>query len=1256
MRLAALGALWTLAVAAVTADEEPWNVVSRSTNAVRTSQGARVFSFVDSVVITHGELVATSDEARYLEDVRRALLRGHVVMNHDSTTVRGPTAYYDRNTAVARFAEGAVIERPTATAIADEAVWRRAEDRFELHGNVAAADTSGTLDGDAMTYDTARDMFFVAGNARFVDDVSGVIVEGDHLEYDQKAARAKATGAPRAVFDDEDGVPVHVTSQLLIYDPKRDIADALGDVVIHRETLEATADSASFERTIDRVRLWGSPELVDGSTVIRGDRIELLGTGPGSRTVTVRGNAQVSNRFAVADRTRPVPAPEGLPEEDSAPLGDSRSELESAATTILEKEPSDSSAAAVESLAAPPDTSAIVAPDSLVTAAIAETEDALAEAGETAAADTSTAADEAVSDEEEEEDERPEWLKVPGDRLPAENLLFGEEIQIFFVENDIDRVDVVGFGRSKFYPNEATGDLTEWNDVTGDTLHVWFAGTAVESVTVLGNGSGEYRLPSESIGAVSAEELKREGKLVRYQAPVIRYDRTNEMMHLDRGAEVQFKDMVLRSGTIDFDARRETMAASGDPTPTLIDAEDVIVGHEMNYHLPTQKGEIVDARTQFDSAYYHGDDIWKMGDDVLAVEGATYTTCSLEKPHYHFQCKHMKIYLDDKMVARPVVFRIRNIPVLALPFYMTSLKKNRHSGFLLPNLELGVDSNRGRFVRNVGYYWAPNDYWDVTSTFDFFPQQERIVSHLNTRYALRYRYSGALSLTYNRDVPLDRKETAVAFRHDHEFSETSRLTADARFVSSSSIYQNIDDEDQRLNRDLQSHATYTRRFDGNRNLRVDFRRNENLDTGSINETLPTLQLSQPSSPITGARSSSDPNQEPRWLDDIYYDAGLVGVHQHTKSATGVDERHIGSTADFGLRTTQSLPFVRFSPSLDGEATWIDEDREGRRNATRATYGASLSALTDVYGTFLVPVGPARGFRHKMSPNVTWSWSPDFDEYFFTDEDGARRDRFVAFGGVRGTRGRTNSMRLSVGNLLQTKAEIAGQERRYDLFSFNNSLSYDFLAEERGDRPLSNLSSSLTVLSSSLVNQTWSATHDPYTWNLLGSSVTTSMRLRSTMFERRAEAANGDAAAADTSASSDTTSTGVPGLEPEQYVGRFTPGQWTMDLSHTSRRGSVSGSTSSNLVLRSSWSPTDKWNVQFDAGYDLKNGDNTNQKWVVQRIIHCWDLSFSRQLLGGEWQYYFRINVTGLPDIQAERGDRGLGGVTGSSTFSDLPGF
>src|SRR5262249_12692242 len=61
----------------------------------------------------------------------------------------------------------------------------------------------------------------------------------------------------------------------------------------------------------------------------------------------------------------------------------------------------------------------------------------------------------------------PEWLRTPGDKLPQENLLFGDEIAIDIVKDELSRVDVVGHGRSKFFPSDKEGDLTEWNDVAG---------------------------------------------------------------------------------------------------------------------------------------------------------------------------------------------------------------------------------------------------------------------------------------------------------------------------------------------------------------------------------------------------------------------------------------------------------------------------------------------------------------------------------------------------------------------------------------------------------------------------------------------------------------------------------------------------------------------------------------------------------------------------------------------------------------------
>ena len=59
------------------------------------------------------------------------------------------------------------------------------------------------------------------------------------------------------------------------------------------------------------------------------------------------------------------------------------------------------------------------------------------------------------------------------------------------------------------------------------------------------------------------------------------------------------------------------------------------------------------------------------------------------------------------------------MPLLALPFYVFPIKPGRHSGFLFPQFELGFNNRAGQYIRNAGYYWAPNDYFDLTVAGDY---------------------------------------------------------------------------------------------------------------------------------------------------------------------------------------------------------------------------------------------------------------------------------------------------------------------------------------------------------------------------------------------------------------------------------------------------------------------------------------------------------------------------------------------------------
>ncbi len=287
---------------------EPWNIESNSTNAVRGVDGLRVFSFEGEVVITHGALIATSDAARYFEGPARALLSGNVVMEQDSLIAHGPSAVYERTTRIATFPEGIVIESPTGTAVADRGIWTRDHGLFELTGNAAAADTAGTIEAQSLFYDTRNDVFRATGEGKFVDEASGVTVTGGMLEYDRRAGRARAGSEPVAEFLEQDAeTPIRVFARALDYDPRNDVAVATHDVRILRESVEAFADSATFLRREERAVLTGSPRVVDGSTEITGDRIELVDEAPGRRRVLVTGAARVANRFRPDSTAVPLP-------------------------------------------------------------------------------------------------------------------------------------------------------------------------------------------------------------------------------------------------------------------------------------------------------------------------------------------------------------------------------------------------------------------------------------------------------------------------------------------------------------------------------------------------------------------------------------------------------------------------------------------------------------------------------------------------------------------------------------------------------------------------------------------------------------------------------------------------------------------------------------------------------------------------------------------------------------------------------------
>ena len=163
-----------------------------------------------------------------------------------------------------------------------------------------------------------------------------------------------------------------------------------------------------------------------------------------------------------------------------------------------------------------------------------------------------------------------------------------------------------------------------------------------------------------------------------------------------------------------------------------------------------------------------------------------------------------------------------------------------------------------------------------------------------------------------------------------------------------------DDDAQRLDRDLISRATFTKRFEGSRTLNVEVDRQDNLDTGAVRETLPLIVFSQPNLPFAGRKSGTPGDTRgPGIMEATYFSLGGRFANDRNKPEEGPREDHVGSQVNVGVSSTASLSrFLTIRPALNGEATWIDEDKQGKQHALRATYGASVSGNTNIYGTYL----------------------------------------------------------------------------------------------------------------------------------------------------------------------------------------------------------------------------------------------------------------------------------------------------------------
>jgi len=797
----------------------------------------------------------------------------------------------------------------------------------------------------------------------------------------------------------------------------------------------------------------------------------------------------------------------------------------------------------------------------------------------------------------------------------------------------------------------------------------------------------------------SALDFLANAEDVKYSGGLLDFRMRDQEIDIQRNGVLTFGSMKLTADHIKLNTGTRELYADGDP---LVEDSETIAGRRLGYDFGNKTGAVADGVTTFDNYYYVGDEIRRFPDTTLKICGGTMTSCDLAEPHYHFWADKMKMRMDDKVVAKPIVLRVGHMPVFALPFYFKSLKDGRQSGILFPSFDFGWSSREGRYIRDFGYYWATNEYLDFIFEGDYNERRE-FGYRISNRYVKRYAFNGGVDYSAKKGLG-DNNVDEWQFRWNHNqptLFDDYKFRSDVKMASKSLSSNDLTSSGGRdvVSGELKSTVYVNRSFDfmtasvnASRTERVN---NEDPDDPSSNNvlynmTLPSLSLSFKSrnlkAPLRGAEQGNFLGNLARnttfgqgyKINSTY--AGYELTKNSTTQASGnwnLDLRlpPVGPlTLSFGTSANHSWTRNANKGSeyvADTDTTWHYEafDTVEETRNTGLSFSTGLSGA--VYGLIPLQVGRMQAVRHTLRSSASWNLRPG-----------------LSSGQIHST-----SVGLSMSNRFDVKylsgaVDSTLTEKKLDGV-IDWSLNTAYSPKNPAGQRWSNISSGLTIKPGQhqALRLKVSNTINPVNLALIRTSFTYGLNFSGKLDvgevaaepepNRREELdrLGLDPTAADSTGLRDDLAFGDQGYEdnPEEFFdgeessfqdfynkpgretgpnakdptegGRIIPFRANASMSYSydnisqKKRASANFSVSANI--------TAKWDFRYQGSFDLVTASPVQQRYSLKRDLHCWSLEFNRTISAVNSEFGFRIYLKSIPALKFTRGvEDGMGSLGG----------
>lgn len=617
----------------------------------------------------------------------------------------------------------------------------------------------------------------------------------------------------------------------------------------------------------------------------------------------------------------------------------------------------------------------------------------------------------------------------------------------------------------------------------------------------------------------------------------ISFNIREQKVYLYNKAEIGYEDIGLKAARVEIDFKKNIVSAKGinDTTGKEIGSPEFKQGSQtfrskvINYNYKSRKGLISSVITKEGEGYLHGTTVKKMSNGEMDIKNGSYTTCSLDEPHFEIRYTKAKVIPGNKIVTGPAYMSIEGVPLpIGLPFGMFPNKKGQSSGIIIPTY--GEAATRGFYLENGGYYWGISDYMDLKLVGDIYSRGSWALKP-TFNYKKRYRYSGSFNFSYA--INIDGEKGTLNYVKNRDFRVTWSHRQDPKARPNSVFSANVNAGSSKFDRynpatmanhlsnQLSSSVSYDVTLGPNYRLSTAARHSQNTTNKSINITLPEIAFSV--NQFYPFRSKTTIGKR-KWYEDISvkynmnarneintYDSLLFRAETMKQFKNGM-QHTIPVSSSIKLfkyfTMTNSVNYTERWYSQYLNNTWIAEttysgndtiaphiktDTLSGFKASRE-YGFSSSITTTVYGMVLFKKGPIRAIRHVMNPSIGFSLRPDFGReelgYYKTVQKDTLGNtlkysifNYGAYNSLYGSPpvGKSGSINFGLNNNLEMKVRslkdtITGTRKVKIIEGFRLGMSYNIAADSLNWSTLQ-VSGNTTLFKNFRIQ--YSSSFDPY---------------------------------------------------------------------------------------------------------------------------------------------------------------------------------